>query len=349
MLGKNLRLYRLKNNLSKRQLAERVHTTAKMITCYEEDTSIPSMETIEALAEALHCRISDFLAPWDERLVFVHGPFRRGDRLTKRQQAYIRAAAEEYMSRFHQIVGILGGDAVLPPVPACHVLPLSPAGTAEEDAKALRQSCSLPEEGPVGHLVERLEHMGVLVCLLPLGDSAFSGMHGLVHGRPYIALRDNAPPACMRSAIARELALLLFAWPDSLPDQVREERANAIVGAFLFPQEDVQRQLGMGQTPVSPQDRERICRAYGISMPLLVRRAAQCGIASDRIPKDRDRSKSEEHRGDQREPIPMLREEPMLFSNLVYKAVREQEISIQKGAELLQQSYNEVSSHCSDR
>ncbi len=345
MFGKSLRYYRLKNNFSKRQLAAMVHVTLMSTTHYEQGTRMPSMEIIEALAEALHVRVSDFLAIPNENLVFAHGPFPKGCKLTKRQKDYLCAAVEEYMSRFYLIVEILGGD-VLPPAPACHVLSLSHIGDAEEDAKALRRYLHMREDGPVGHLIEHLENMGVLVCLLDLENTAFSGMHGLVNGRPYIALKDNAPPEYLHSAIARELSLLSFAWPDSLPEQVREERANAIAGAFLFPQEDVQRQLGMGQPAVPPEDRERICREYGISMSLLRLRSAQCGIALDRVPEDWDYSRSAEYRGNQREAIRMPREEPLLFSQLVYRAVREQEISIQKGAELLQQSYSEVSSHC---
>ena len=120
MLGKSLRYHRLKSNLFKRQLAAMTHSTVRWITCYEQDTRIPSMETIEALAAALHVQTSDFLAVWDETLVFTHGPFRRGDRLTIRQQDYIRAAVEEYMSRFYQILSILGGGLLPEAPPAMH-------------------------------------------------------------------------------------------------------------------------------------------------------------------------------------------------------------------------------------
>ena len=349
MLGKSLRYHRLKSNLFKRQLAAMTHSTVRWITCYEQDTRIPSMETIEALAAALHVQISDFLAVWDETLVFTHGPFRRGDRLTRRQQDYIRDTIEEHMSRFHQILSILGG-ALLPEAPACHALPLSPSGDAEEDAKALRHSLFLPVEGPVGNLIARLEDMGILVCLLPLGYSAFSEMRGLVNGRHYIALRDNLPPEHMRSSLARALSQLRFAWPDSLTDSAIEERADAISSAFLFPREDVERVLGrgmgMGQHTISPQDMERICQEYGISLALLELRAAQCGIAPDHVPKALDRTRSEERGWNRNEPAQIPREEPLLFSQLVCRAVREHEISIQKGAEPLQQSHQTVESHC---
>ena len=150
----------------------------------------------------------------------------------------------------------------------------------------------------------------------------------------------------MRSSLVRELSLILFAWPDNLPDKVIEERADAISSAFLFPQEDVERQRGIGCIAISPQDMERICQEYGISLALLGLRAAQCGIAPDHVPKALDRTRSEERGWNRSEPARMPREEPPLFSQLVCRAVREHEISIQKGAELLQQSYQAVEGHC---
>ena len=46
------------------------------------------------------------------------------------------------------------------------------------------------------------------------------------------------------------------------------------------------------------------------------------------------------------EPSRIDPEHPFLFEQLVYRAVNEQEISVQRGAELLQQSFDEVVSMC---
>lgn len=46
------------------------------------------------------------------------------------------------------------------------------------------------------------------------------------------------------------------------------------------------------------------------------------------------------------EPSRIAPEKPNLFEQLVFRAVSEGEISIQRGAELLKMPYNEVVSHC---
>lgn len=55
------------------------------------------------------------------------------------------------------------------------------------------------------------------------------------------------------------------------------KKATAISGAFLFPETDAKRELGLRRTKVS-KDMTLICREYGISMYLLVKEAALCGI-----------------------------------------------------------------------
>ena len=46
------------------------------------------------------------------------------------------------------------------------------------------------------------------------------------------------------------------------------------------------------------------------------------------------------------EPSRIAPEKPSLFEQLVFRAVSEGEISIQRGAELLKMPYNDVVSHC---
>ena len=62
MFSKNLKYYRLKKRMSKKELASRSNVTAMAITNYEKGDRKPSMEILKALAAALDVRVSDFLA-----------------------------------------------------------------------------------------------------------------------------------------------------------------------------------------------------------------------------------------------------------------------------------------------
>lgn len=77
MFCKNLRFYRLKNAMTKKELAEKSELTPMAITHYENGTRTPNMEVLKRLADALGVRVSDFLEVRNENLVFAHGEFRK--------------------------------------------------------------------------------------------------------------------------------------------------------------------------------------------------------------------------------------------------------------------------------
>ncbi len=341
MLGKNLKYYRLKNGLSKAKLAEKVGVSPMSITHYESDERKPSMDILKALATALNVKVSDFLANEGEIRSLTYGEFRKGSKLSKNQQEYIYASLEEYMNRFYYAVRILGGK-VMPTPPDSHGVQLS--SNAEDDAKALRKYLHISEIGPVGNLVEMLENIGILVYFIDIDNDAFSGINGQVNGRPYIAVNGNMSPERIRSTIVHEMAHFIFEWPEDMEDDRIEDRATAISGAFLLPEEDAKRELGLKRRAIS-NDMQLICKEYGISMFMLAKRAVLCGIVSDNAAKNFYILASQ-NGWRKSEPVRIPKEEPTLFSQLIFRAVSESEISIQKGAELLKKPYTYVAEQC---
>lgn len=341
MFHKNLQYHRLKNGLSKKHLAELVGVTPMAISHYEAGDRKPDMDTIRALASALGIRVSDFLVSRNENIVFRHGDFRKKSDLPKAQQEYIHACAEEYFSRFMDIVEIISGD-VLPPPPLCGALPIT--GDAEQDAAALRRHLGFSEDGHIDDLLSRLEDKGILLFLHAVEDSSFSGVNGFVNAYPYIMLNAKMTAERNRSTAVHELAHLMFDW-NTLPPSLNEEKyATEIGGAFLFPRADVIRELGIRRSSVSV-DMTMIAEEYGISMMLLATRAHKCGIITDSTARSFFIKASRiGWRTDEPSRIPV--EEPSLFRQLVFRAVSEEEISIQKGAELLGRSYADVASAC---
>lgn len=342
MFNKNLRYYRLKNNMTKKELASKVDVTPMAISHYENGDRRPSMDIIKALSKALNVKVSDFLRSRDENLNFVHGEFRKNSSLPVKQQEFVRESVEEYFGRFYDAVDILGGE-VLPKAPECHCIKLS--NDIEENAKAMRRHLKIAEDGPVGGLIELLENKGILVYVCNIDNDKFSGMNGTVESRPYIIVNGTMSPERIRSTIAHEMAHFIFSWPEDMEEKAIEDMATAISGAFLFSKKDAVRELGIRRRMIS-RDMYLVCKEYGISMFLLVKRAQLCGIINDGTAKGFyiQASKSGWRTN---EPVRIEPEKPMLFAQLVYRAVVEQEISVRKGAELLQKPYVEVEKQCS--
>lgn len=337
MFNKNLKYYRLKRNMSKKDLASRVGVSPMAITNYEKGDRKPSMKTIKSLAQALDVRVSDFLAVQDDNIVFTHGKFRKNASLSLSRQEYVRENVEEYFNRFMTIVEILGGD-VLPVAPSCHAIQLS--ADPEEDALALRRYLGFANDGPIEDLIGKLENKGVLVQKIKIDNNSFSGMNGLVNDRPYVVINLKMNPERNRSTIVHELAHLMFIWPEEMTDKEVEQRATAISGAFLFPKSDVVRELGVHRSAIT-NDMISVAVEYGISMMLLVKRAEICHVITSAIAKD-FYIKASRAGWRTSEPTRIDAEQPTLFSQLVYRAVNEEEISVQRGAELLKVPYQDV-------
>ena len=341
MFSKNLKYYRLKQNMTKKELASLVNISPMAITNYENGKRRPDMKIIKELAAALGVRVTDFLSKRNKNLVFVHGEFRKNSKLSGKQQEFVRESVEEYIGRFYSIIDILGGE-VLPKAPLSHQLKLT--DNPEEDALNMRKYLRIAESGPVGNLIELLENKGIIIYVCNMESTDFSGMNGSVNGRPYIIVNGNMSPERIRSTIAHEMAHFIFMWNDELEENEIEKKATAISGAFLFPANDAIRELGVRRTRIS-KDMTYICKEYGISMYLLVKRANLCNIVNDNIAKG-FYVRAGQAGWKKNEPSRIPKENPLLFSQLVFRAVCENEISIQKGAELLKMPYNYVAEQC---
>ena len=70
MFSKNLRYYRLKKSMTKRELAEQLNITPMAISNYESGKRKPDMEILKRMANVLGVRVSDFLAVRNENFIF---------------------------------------------------------------------------------------------------------------------------------------------------------------------------------------------------------------------------------------------------------------------------------------
>lgn len=342
MFDKNLKYYRLQKNMTKKDLADALGLTPMAITNYESGKRRPDINQINKMAEALGIHVVDFLAARNTNLKFKHCEFRKNSKLTKGQQEYVRESVEEYFSRFFDAVECLGGNP-LPEPTNCHCL--ARTGDYEEDAIQLRKYLGLPEIGPIDELVGLLENKGILVLELDIDSEQFSGMNGFVDEYSYVVINKNMTPERKRTTIIHELAHLFFIWDGGDEDASDEKEATSIAGAFLITKKDLFRELGQRRTRLT-KDLILVCEEYGISMYLLVTRANQVGIMSSSLCTDFF-IKANKANWRKNEPRRVKNpEEPLLFKQLVFRAINEEGISVQRGAELLKLSCADVEQYC---
>lgn len=338
MFNKNLKYYRLKKNMSKKDLAKACGITPMAITYYEQGTRKPGIEIINKMAEVLGVGLSDFLSSRNDSLIFAHGEFRKNSTFPKSQQDYVRESVEEYFGRFFDAVYCLGGHPI-PPSPQIHSL--SASGDYRKDALELRTHLGIPKIGPIEDLVTVLENQGILVMMLDIDNRHFSGMNGTVNNHPYIVVNSNMTAERIRSTIAHELTHMMF----EVKDKDGEEKfATEVSGAFLMSDDDIVRELGIHRSAIT-KDMIFVCKEYGISMYMLVMRSSQAGVVSSTVAQD-FYIKAGKAGWRTKEPSRIEKEKPLLFEQLVYRAINEEGISIQRGAEMLKIPYKDVESRC---
>lgn len=340
MFSKNLKFYRLKARMTKKALAEACGVTPMAITHYEAGDRRPGMDGLLAICDVLDVSLADLLRRRNP-LVFEHGGFRKGSVMSGTAQEFVRESVEEYLGRFHDALECLGGD-VLPAAPECGCLPLTL--DAEADALALRRHLGVEPMGPVSDLVCLLENRGILFVELRDVDENFSGVNGFVNGRPYVAVNASMSPERNRSTIVHEISHLMFDWGD-IEDREQEVHATAVGGAFLLPAADAVRELGVRRRAIT-RDMEMVAREYGVSMMLLSKRASLAGIINERAYRSFCIIASQAGWRKGGEPSRIGPERPELFKQLVYRAVCEDDMSVQRGAELLGLGFDQVAYEC---
>lgn len=339
MFEKNLKYYRLKKNMTMKDLAEACGISSMAVSNYESGKRKPDMETINKLAEALGIYVVDFLASRNSNLSFTHCEFRKHSTLTKAQQEYAQESVEEYFTRFFDTVECISGNP-LPEPPKPYTI--ARTGDCDEDASRLRSYLGLQSEGPIDELISVLENKGILVLELEIDNDHFFGMNGFVNEYPYIVVNSNMRPERKRTTILHELAHLMFVWDEKKDN---EKEATAIAGAALISKRDLVRELGIRKTAIT-KDMILVCQEYGISMYLLVKRANIVGIISDYLAKD-FYIKANKANWKKTEPQRVRNiEKPLLFNQLVYRAVNEEGVSLQRGAELLKMPISDIADYC---
>ena len=337
MIGKNLRYYRQLAGLSQDKLAEMVGITKMTISNYENNKRDADSDMVIKLSDALNIKASALLLNFKGSAVITHAEFRKKSGMSFSSIDMLYEKIDRYLGRFHVVLDVLG-DAVLPKVTTITKVPFV---DIETSGLKMREFLSISSTGPVGNIVDALENRGIIVCQLDFADNHFSGINGTLNGRPYIAVNKLMPSERQRFTLIHELAHILF----SIPDDVNEEKTvDKITGAFLFPKDDVIREIGYSRTNICGELRP-LQQEYGISMQSILIRAKQAGCITTSIYEEHQKWISKNGlRKDEKSGLAI--EYSTLFEKLVVRAVSEDMINMNKASELLELPYNDVQQLC---
>jgi len=335
MIGENIKYYRQLAGMTQEELAVAVGMTKMAVSNYETEKREADSSVLIKIAKALNVRPSRLMNNPTAGIAIEHGAFRKGAMTSVAQEIFFRQV-DDYLGRFTNVLRILG-ERVLPDIPMFEKI--HHAGDIDATAHSVRIALGLAENGPIGNLVDIVENRGYIVCNLQVKNKKFFGNHGLVNGRPYIAINSENPSERQRFTIAHELIHLLVDTDD-------EKVTDAIAGAMLFTKTDVLRELGAKRTNIWSELRG-IQREYGISLQTVLIRAKQCGVLTkEAYETHQKRISAAGLRQDEHSNLQV--EKTTLFRQLVVRAVAEGLIGIGKATELLDMPRVETEKLCDE-
>lgn len=308
-----------------------VALTKQALNKYENGDTIPTDETIKALADCLKLPGDYFYR--SEFITLSKVEFRKLAKYSIKETEQIYEVVKLEISNYLELESLLAIDSKFerPAIdPKVSSLP-----EIEEYAGKLREFWGLGST-PIPNVIEMLEDNSIKLIQVD-SDMALDGFSTFANDMyPVIVLNkrklDDKQDRKRWTAL-HELGHILLDL-DNLPQKEVERFCHYFAGAMLFPEEKFKKEIGKSRTKLSLHELGAFKQEYGISMQAIVYRAKELGVISQSY--YRQFFFMFNHLGYKvEEPIAYYgKKASSRFDQLLFRALSEEVISIEKAAEL---------------
>lgn len=279
---RRLTLARWANELTKKELADRVGVSPASITQYEAGRTLPSPAVQARLALACGVPAGYLGRPAGRRRPdLTSRSFFRSLRSTSQRE---RDRADAFAEHVLDIADVLDEfvDMPTPDVPEIPAAPGASRQQIEAIAEQTRQEWGVPD-GPIANVVRLLESRGVIVARLMSEGRKLDAFSRWFGDRPVVVLwADKSDKARSRFDAAHELGHMIM-HSDADPLSMEQERqAHMFASAFLMPASLVARDL-VHVAPTARTWAEVLKRRahWGVSAKALLYRSREMGSLSE--------------------------------------------------------------------
>jgi len=329
---------RILNGFSLQDLADALGNkiSRQALHKYEKGEVIPDSEMIRYLSQALHVQPDFFFR--DIKIELGNLEFRKLTKLPIKEQNKIVEYTKDVLSRYLELEEILGFETNFKN-PLKDFPEISSFDDIEKAVVEVRKSWNLGLD-PIYNSIELLEDNHIKVILVKSEDS-FDGMQTWLNQTiPVIVVNESKLKSAdrIRFTVLHELGHLLLPL-GSLPDKIKERYCNQFAAAMLIPKAAIQNELGISRKKLFlVQELGELKKQYGISIQALMYRCKDLNIISE--------SHLNQlvfivmHNGWKVvEPVQYTgMEESNRFTQLLFRALAEELISMNKAAVLNNQS-----------
>lgn len=333
--SKEIFSYRLRSarkiaGLSFQQLSDMIggRVSKQALSKYEQGVMLPDIGVVERLSEVLDVSKEYFFR---EPTVTLKGiEFRKKSNMQVREIESIKAKVIDHLERYFELENLLN-------IKSFFVNPLKEdfVSTSEEVELAAQELRRVWELGlaPVHNLVEVLEDRYVKIYQVD-GSETFDGLSGWVDQIPIIVVNRQTDIVRKRLTLMHELGHILLTLPPTINSKQKEKVCFNFASAVLLPGLLFNQIFGANRTTFSQKELVQIEEHFGISCQAIMVRAKNLNLISDHTYRQFFMWLSRS--GNRKKTLGNYNgiEESLRFWRLIARAVSENIISENKGADL---------------
>ena len=263
-VGDNLKLYRIRANLSMADAGKTLKMSAPAILKYERNQIIASLERLQEFAEVYGVTIEEILNI-EETINLKFTNFKCRDKISEIKKLKIKDLITTKIDAYFHLLKL--SEITLQNKFGVHMI--STLEEAESLATKLRIFFTLPIKDPISNLVYLLENNSMMIITLPRNNFAegFIGFFEIVNNVPVIVVPEAENSYEQRFSIAKYLGELLI-----INDYKKDLLTTQFALSLLIPKTALLEEFDEKRVKIDFSEIEIFSNNYRVSYKHIVKR-----------------------------------------------------------------------------
>ena len=278
VIGDNIRKNRLKNNLTTRDLAQKIGVSHTAVNKFEKGLLSPNKQMIRKMARIFKVKTQKLVLDTSTLVDIKNVEFREEERITKKNKELIEYIAKEELERYSNLLEYFPEERFLSFDTEKYTEEISSYEDIENKAASIREKLGAGEMA-VFSMTELLENNG-LIIIFAESVEGFSAQEGYIQEKYlFVTLRKEKTEEEQRYLLASELARIVLDIKN--PDLDKEDVNNEFASSFLMSRELITRDIGERRKKISFYELEELRKKYRLPEIIIIKRLRQLKIISE--------------------------------------------------------------------
>lgn len=335
-IGKNLKKYRLLNNLSLRDVSNKLNISTTLIARYEHDEAIPNSEKLINFSKLYKCKCLDILNSYDKYTIddkLIN--FRKKEKLKGYRLDLINNIINESINKYLEIIELNN-------IKNKRIKKYSIKNYNEIDfiTNSIRKDLDYSTKSPIYNIINLLEDNGFYIIEINNKNNLFDDFNAcsiIINDIPFIIINNNIRDGSIqRFNILHEVGHILLNIDEKLN---KEKVCDLFSSSMLMPKDSVIDRFSNKRTNISFYEIESFKQEFRVGYICILKRLLELNIISIFIYKKY--SKFIYDLIGNKDEFPIDPDHSNKFKYLTHKLCSREIISVNKACELLGETLDE--------